>query len=235
MDTRAKLIICVPPKCASSTVKRIIAKPRGGKKNRYHTGGYMRKLGIKQLRTYSTGAIKLMITTYATVMLTRHPFLRLKSAYYDKFVYHQYYPREKRQEFISKYRSDKNNTVLKLIYEEFIRLSLDKGNVHWNTITSSCQPCYIKYNYIMHLESFGRDLPIFLKRFYNRTDKVGARHPGKYKHLRTNTPSIVIPEMTSLNKKEMAALVWKYVQDMELGGYGFIANTSVATGVDDCL
>ncbi|ELT92259.1 hypothetical protein CAPTEDRAFT_47802, partial [Capitella teleta] len=115
------------------------------------------------------------VSTYYKVMIVRHPIERILSAYRDKFVYAPMGEGslEGYNYVLTKYRNlpPSNLTTqdtrymqgeVKISLDEFVRMVTDPEapfNVHWDQFVTNCNPCVIKYDYVIRSETNTWDAP----------------------------------------------------------------------------
>uniref|UniRef100_A0A0L8GKK9 Carbohydrate sulfotransferase n=1 Tax=Octopus bimaculoides TaxID=37653 RepID=A0A0L8GKK9_OCTBM len=113
------------------------------------------------------------------LIVTRNPFTRLFSAYVDKIFLSENWQRYGRL-IIKDYRDRASSYSLKcgndVQFHEFLQFVTakrnDNSNRHWNPITVICNPCGIKYNFIIKLESFAKDRDNFIRQIGIKRDNI---------------------------------------------------------------
>ncbi|KZC14786.1 Carbohydrate sulfotransferase 12 [Dufourea novaeangliae] len=97
-------------------------------------------------------------------LIVRHPFERLVSAYRDKLEHIQgrdYYYKRFGRHIAHKYHKYRqpNETKIEPTFTEFLRFIIEEKyfDEHWAPFVDTCEPCLIKYNYILKFDTFDRD------------------------------------------------------------------------------
>ncbi|ELT98739.1 hypothetical protein CAPTEDRAFT_39040, partial [Capitella teleta] len=131
--------------------------------------------GIVTVKDLTTEEIIDIVSTYFKVMIVRHPIERIFSAYRDKFVYspmgqgsldgYNYVLQKYRNIPPSTISTDTSRNMsgeVKISLDEFVRMVVDPDapfNVHWDQYVTNCNPCVIKYDYIIRSETNSWDAP----------------------------------------------------------------------------
>jgi hypothetical protein len=124
-------------------------------------------------------------------VFVRHPFERLVSAYYDKFVrrrdpdfidamiYHETPADVMLKASINKFMFRKETRMnFRINFEKFVRFVVYEiknrvvsyGSYHWMPYTDFCGLCAIKYNFIGKLETLEGDVELLSKHFGEKVD-----------------------------------------------------------------
>ncbi|KAL0119826.1 hypothetical protein PUN28_007926 [Cardiocondyla obscurior] len=96
-------------------------------------------------------------------LIVRHPLERLLSAYRDKLEHMQnreYYYKRFGRRIVLKYRQPGNATTkLEPTFAEFLRFIVSEKHFdeHWIPYYRTCEPCIIRYDYILKFETLERD------------------------------------------------------------------------------
>lgn len=90
------------------------------------------------------------------------------SAYRDKLEHMQgreYYYKRFGRRIASKYRLLFNETRLEPTFEEFLRFIVKEKffDEHWAPYYQSCEPCAVRYDYILKFETLDRDKNFFIQ------------------------------------------------------------------------
>ena len=115
------------------------------------------------------------LETYQSLLIVRHPFTRMVSAYTDKLYNHKDHPLWIKYRNVINNRNNATDLTKPISFPDFIKYAtnpevknLFSGDQHWIPITEICLPCQIRYDYIGKLESLEEDASFIL-------DKIGAR------------------------------------------------------------
>lgn len=98
-------------------------------------------------------------------LIVRHPLERLLSAYRDKLEHmrdREYYYKRFGRRIVLKYRrasSDATAGRLEPTFAEFLRFIVSERyfDEHWAPYYSTCEPCAVRYDYILKFETLDRD------------------------------------------------------------------------------
>ena len=193
---------------------------------------------------------------YTKLMVVRHPFTRLASAYWDKMSVHDvdYTYREARKSVVQamhpKY-SKQQITTTRPYFQEFITKMFDKrwkyrADRHWRSYHDLCSPCAINYDYILKLETFSAEILPILEILANGNKPVEyllsmVIPKNKSSDLKKNSvlkkpkvSSSIMAEYFNLTMNQRTALYDMFALDMKLYGYGFDINTSQVSYQEDC-
>ena len=160
------------------------------------------------------------------IMIVRHPFERLLSAYRDKLEDHQrgpqhgtfHYYRKYGRKIVSKYRQS-NSSRVEPSFEEFIDYLIDTdlalyADDHWIPFYLFCTPCLVDYDLIVRFETLGEDLLLLLRR-------LGLEERPSWKHMTLGGTSSQVAQsyFQQLGKTKVQQLFQKYKMDFRLFGY----------------
>ena len=184
-----KVIYCPVYKCSTTTLKTLLHETSGAKESKWfeyditHPSQHMKSPGIMQINDYDKDNKVHRLDTYYSFMVVRHPFDRLLSAYNDKFGKNaeRNYAMQKRFRNIISMRfpstTDRyKNKEIRITLDEFLELIVYEWDtfreMHWDTSISSCNPCVMRYDSVMRLETLAEDIDPLLDRL---TDPGGTR------------------------------------------------------------
>ena len=135
----------------------------------------------KTLGKYKEKKRRQILKEYTKVIVVRHPLVRLRSAFQDRFAgmvpdYLKYYsPRIFRNENLDKHKKECMATDFKAFVQYIIRSKNDRNvNHHWKTFYSLCNPCTVNYDIIAKLETFNEDLNFIKGRIAANPPKKGV-------------------------------------------------------------
>ncbi|XP_076243301.1 carbohydrate sulfotransferase 9 [Calliopsis andreniformis] len=138
-------------------------------------------------------------------LIVRHPFERLVSAYRDKLEHiegRDYYYKRFGRHITHKYHRFRkpNETKLEPTFTEFLRFIIEEKyfDEHWAPFVDTCEPCLIKYNYILKFDTFDRDQKFLIQ-------ELGL---NEYLYEKNDLKNINPRGVTT------AALVKEYMQDV---------------------
>ena len=165
------------------------------------------------------------------MILVRHPFSRIVSAYNDKMVpttfgYTHIFGPISRNIYL-KYRHLRHNaTERKLVingsasFEDFINfiIRLKDFNEHWKSFRDLCNPCTSQYDYIAKMETVNNDME-YLKQKLNLTEKHRKNFFPKHKYR--SDVDLMKKMFKTIPKQLTRQLYDVYKQDFEMFGYEF--------------
>ncbi|XP_030588434.1 carbohydrate sulfotransferase 8-like isoform X2 [Archocentrus centrarchus] len=175
VEERSRLLYCEVPKAGCSNWKRVLMVLGGSAKSTqdipHDVAHYANHL--QRLDRYSHADIAERLRSYTKVLFVREPFERLVSAFRDKFespnsYYHPVFGRP----IISRYRANATRTALRtgtgVTFREFVQYLLDVRrpvgmDIHWEPVSSLCNPCLLQYNFIGKFESLEQDANFLLR------------------------------------------------------------------------
>ncbi len=230
-DDKHQVLYCAITKTGCTSFKTMIAnQTQRVQKNqdvRVQRASGLRSIGLKYLIEFSMREILLRLKSYTKIIVVRHPFDRLMSAYNDKFVV---------KNFSMKYQSAIGDILgharrpklgQRISFEDFIQLVV-KGrenrkfiNKHWATYTDLCHPCLVKYDHIFKLETFSTDSRTALSLFLNEgQNSISMPHI----HVTDKRPveeklSSVTHRFKQFSEKLVQAVMAIYAADFKLFGY----------------
>ena len=187
-------------------------------------------------------------------MVVRNPFDRLLSSYLDKA-----FPRRNSDNDIQKYYYAIENYVLShnmtspeqwraqkgiATFEQFLNYALIKkpDDHHWRPLHKFCDPCSIKYDHILRVETMQHDSKQLLSKLYPDVLELPNSNPSKsIFNFQPSTKAAAKPlhkYYSSLPRWMVEKLVEMYQLDLQLFGYTFSDSNFLAgcsfTNVDCC-
>ncbi|XP_071804741.1 carbohydrate sulfotransferase 11-like [Asterias amurensis] len=227
-----KILYCFVPKVGCSNWKRVLMVLDGKKQStkQITSDEAHFKNGMKRLSGLSKAEQQHRLKTYTKFMYTRQPFLRILSAYRNKFADIKVYRNEPYFQGIAKrimkrYRQDATARELKTgenmtWYEwtSYLTNPTEKANFddHWQEIYKMCSPCKVNYDYLGRLETIGDDAKYMLTAL-NLQDKVS--YPAKANSHPTNSSKTYETFFNQITKATIGKLWEVYKLDFELFGY----------------
>ena len=180
-DDKHRLLYCFVPKAACTTWKTIFAnytdaiqakRARGELKgNRLgvnvHDAEDMAAIGLPVLSSpnFRSRDISQRLATYTKMVIVRHPFDRLLSAYREKFQ-KQFYKLPIIR-YVAQHYANIHNTSRAYLkpgmipFSSFIHFLVNDyrqvWDEHWSTFNDLCHPCLIHYDVIAKVETMPRD------------------------------------------------------------------------------
>ncbi len=222
-----KVVYCSIPKVSCSTWRSFFLKLHGATDYTHgeHDYGNLKKHGLKLLHKYSPSNVTRILRDYKKFVVVRHPYIRLHSAFMQKLA------NLKDPQFAPNYgvriikRYWKNPspqnlaTGQNITFEDFVRYITDpdvpfaEGNQeHWATYKYICEPCLIKYDYILKMETMAEESEPLLREVIGTNLTLGMRNVNPAHH-EDMSPYDAIP-------RELMDRLWgKFGMDFKLFGY----------------
>ena len=189
------------------------------------------------------------MSNYTKFLVVRHPFTRLVSSYQDK-IKNPKANKHIQDNILQNLSPNQQNKHAPYPYfQDFIEKVLDKDWKHykdrnWQTFDSICQPCHVKYDYVLKLESIESELLPILTKLSSRTKpmhhliamiapKKKSRTPKIIKDSRLRGRSVVA-EYFNVTREQRIALKDMFKVDLDLFGYDFWIDSSEVVADVDC-
>ncbi|XP_037532664.1 carbohydrate sulfotransferase 12-like [Nematolebias whitei] len=183
------------------------------------------------LNTFSKMEIKVKLRHYTKFLFVRDPFIRLISAYRDKFLLNNSYFYEEYGRDILRFYDNQpdppktEEEAFKLgirpSFYNFIQYLVDPQTEkkepfepHWRQMYRLCHPCLIEYDFIGHQETLKDDAQMLLK-MLKLEDSI--HFPPVYEN--TTTPDSVLSWFRTVSLEDRRRLYELYEQDFRLFGY----------------
>ena len=228
-----KVIYCYLPKVGCTTFKYLLAKEdqpdiqdiddvEADGQPRVHSLEFLGNHSVVPLIKYTVEEAQCRLENYHKLIVVRHPFSRLLSAYNNK-IYPKGWYVDKYAEVINEYFED--NTVLErgLSIAQFIELLVERTeqfhNPHWTSYYEQCFPCDIQYQQILKLETIQTEFPSLLYHIFGSASNIdhlpNLNHVPMAKTGQNDTDAIFINQSEAL----ISGLVKTYQKDFDLFGY----------------
>ncbi|KAM6909348.1 carbohydrate sulfotransferase 12-like [Xenentodon cancila] len=237
VDDKHGIIYCYIPKVACSNWKRVMfvlnynkpyPDPASIDREFVHTPDM-----FPLLSHYPKTEIKVKLKNYTKFLFVRDPFVRLISAYRDKFqdnkeneYFYQYYAK-----FIMRFYDNQHNppkTVGEAFasgvhpsFYSFIQYLLDPKTEwtqpfepHWRQMHRLCHPCIIQYDFVGHQETLQEDAQELLKILNLERD---IKFPPSYENM--TSPDSVMNWFETVPLEDRRKLYTIYKRDFRLFGY----------------
>lgn len=243
VDDRHKTMFCgVPTAAWTSWVSFLVnvsadtaePSPPYGHHLPVHSRNYLRNKHLRPLEDYFPDEIRLRFDTYFTFMVVRHPLKRPVSSYNNRMdinhVEAKLHWATISQQILEKYRyspdsgqnvtvQPKNNNVA---FAEYLRYVLDHfpQDRHWMPYIAACQPCSIRYDYIVKLESMKMDARDVFDRMGIPAERRYVPYLKGLASAGINTGEVYMKYLHNVSKAEYQRLLSTYSTDMKLFNYG---------------
>lgn len=181
VDDQHELLYCYVPKVACTNWKRVLMIATGKWSDNdpleipadlAHSAS-----SFQRLNNFTMTEIEEKLSTYNTLIVVRHPFERLLSAYRNKLETRdekssRYFQTRFGRKIVKKYRQNATQESLMkgddVKFPEFVDFITDDinnmTNEHWRTISDLCLPCKVNYNLISKYETLVEDATEVLER-----------------------------------------------------------------------
>ena len=241
VDDSLKVVYCYVPKTACSSLKYLLTNRRTPTEPDDHVHNVTK---LKQTGMYLLSDIKDDITRqsilghYHKIVIVRNPYERLYSGYVDKFInsYEEYGSKRAYREVTNILFPDtrvNKNGGLFITFEQFLQmvtqskqtllpsLARPRRDEHWSAISQLCYPCHVQYDYILRLETLGRDKELILP-LLNATDLPQV---NRAKGQLINIFNVSIPDIRTaygqVSPHIMQHIHDIYQPDLDLFSYGY--------------
>ncbi|XP_023277543.1 carbohydrate sulfotransferase 12-like [Seriola lalandi dorsalis] len=235
VDDTHGLIYCYIPKVACTNWKRVMFvlnwsepyhDPMSISADLVHVP---KKLTL--LNSFPRPEMKAKLKHYTKFMFVRDPFVRLISAYRDKFLRsNKYYYKNFARDILRLYgnRPDPPQTVDEAFvsgvhpsFYNFIEYLLDPltekrqpFEPHWRQMHRLCHPCHIQYDFIGHQETLQEDAEHLLRILKLQDD---IKFPPSYENM--TSPGSVMDWFRAVPLEDRRKLYKLYEGDFRLFGY----------------
>ena len=195
VDFKHKVLACFPPKSGCTTFKTLLLhfsdayksmkpKPRGYS---VHNNTFLAKYGITNFQDINASTKEKILDTFSKVIVVRNPLVRVFSSYREKLtsVRGQCTPYMTRlaPKIIKHIRGQDvqcgNNVTFSEFMEYFAKRPIK--DPHWEDLEEICQPCRIKYDHVLRLETGHSDVKFFVEEI------LGENLPKNEEYVRKNS------------------------------------------------
>ena len=259
-DPPRKMGYCEVPKAASTTWRHAfqamnsIQKELQGTKNLLFSEKYSIQANNNKDLT------RLNRTNILKMIIARHPFERLASAYHDKFVVLRSRHSEKFIGIVDRVRNHQKkemnisstdpcllNASVQFPFPCFVEYVLHRTikplydifflfDVHWWPYTELCRVCSVHYDFVGHVERMQEDIEILSNKF-PENDVLKEMHQKKVKahctaSCKNTTNEVYIKYFHDITKDTIIRLYFRFFDDFKFGGYDYPRNY-IAAGLDN--
>lgn len=173
-----------------------------------------------------------VLKDYKRVMFVRHPFERLVSVYYDKFVDPSglAFQLDRGRDIVRLYRANPSPESLARGHDatflEFASYIIDQFEMkvppdpHWQPLTEVCQPCFIPYDAVVKMETLHDDVDLLFRRI--GATEIGRHvwNPLRNKRPVTSTDRVkeAMQQLSSIQRRKLYNI---YENDFKIFGYQY--------------
>lgn len=231
VDSRHKVLYCAIPKAATTSLKTAFAEWTGLVtqsdivEHQVESPSFMESIGLQYLNAFNMTEIRRMLKDYFKVLVVRHPFVRLVSAYRDKIRRTTTYGQEIKQRIVEKYvhnssqglRWERVGIPFKAFVDYVIHDSKGLNDHHWGTVQNLCFPCQVNYDCVAKVETLREDYKWLEGHFHKKLPplrKLNARvHDEATRVLKD------LKEFFTLDQGQREQLKTIYKSDLTMFGY----------------
>ena len=241
ISDKHKLLFCSVPKVSSTNWKNVFLILNGNVSLQNVRDGD----GLSLDRTHGNTVtldqynltldeLRLRLETYTSFLFVRNPFTRALSAYRDKFQSEKstdfnyirtvYGP--KMNGYGNRSLTEDDPEYTSATFSEFARYVGDPrtrfgiAEDHWTPMADLCFPCQHKYDVIGNLETYSRDTRMILTGKIGRPELYGVAMRKPPQTTNSSESAQMRRYFSSLSEGEIQGLKRRYVDDLNLFGYG---------------
>ena len=264
-DPPRKMGYCEVPKAASTTWRHAFTAMNSIRKDGIEAQGNRNILFSKKYSIQannSSDLTRLNQTNILKMIIVRHPFERIGSAYHDKFVVQRKVsrPSEKFIGIVDRVRNHQTkemnisstdpcllNASVQFPFPCFVEYVLHRTmkplydiffrfDVHWWPYTELCRVCSVHYDFVGHVERLQEDIEILSNKF-PENDVLKDLHQKKVKahctaSCKNTTNEVYIKYFHEITKDTIIRLYFRFFDDFKFGGYEFPRNY-ITAGLDN--
>ena len=264
-DPPRKMGYCEVPKAASTTWRHILWDMNSISKDGIEEHDTRKILLSKKYSMHANNnddLTRLNQTNILKIIIVRHPFERLGSAYHDKFIVLRNKSRHS-QPFIGivdgirryqKSNMNINSTNPCLVkgsvqfpFSCFVDYVLHRTmrplydiffrfDGHWWPYTEICRVCRVHYDFVGHVERLQEDIEMLSNKFPENDVLKDLRRKNIRDHCnvscKNTTNEVYIKYFNEITKDTIVRLYYRFLDDFKYGGYEFPRNY-MAAGLDE--
>ncbi|KAK2148369.1 hypothetical protein LSH36_501g07036 [Paralvinella palmiformis] len=239
VDDKHQILFCSIPKAACSSWKFALAMltnvlPKGKLvRGNIHSQTFMKRIGLVSPSHLNATHLRLVLDNYTKIIVVRHPFERLLSAYRDKFVvrnkWSKFFQSRYGRKIVLLYRGQ-NVSVRSLrkghdvTFKEFLTFLVDdtvpekeRFNPHWDTYQQLCHPCEIEYQHVIKFDTMEQDNALILRRYFS-VDNYTQFFPKR--NMKVVPSGDLVPAYYAKIPLDLIYRIYNFFQiDMKMFGY----------------
>ncbi|CAL4070926.1 unnamed protein product [Meganyctiphanes norvegica] len=224
-------VYCKVPKSGSSTWVYNLLKLANVPQEQISSDIGLHKLLRDHYPKMSSSSMKRVFKKSFKLLVVRHPFERILSAYRDKLEDYQrdlmfrdgYYYTMYGKNIVRVYRDQQDISLAnhtEPTWREFVRYLANtpssKFDEHWKPTYSLCSPCIVKYDVIAKMETFSEDTQFVINQL-GLEDQLTVE--WVHRTAKETTTEVAKKYYSQLTKAQVDQLFNKYRLDFELFGY----------------
>ena len=253
VDDVHKLVYCNIPKAASISFRTYLGRLLTANKtfeiktrvDLNNAGIYFKETHIRQIIELNEADFDDVMRLYKRLIIVRHPFDRLRSAYDDKLskpnVLNVDTLDETKVQIINSFLREKqilpDNSTFDpakdiLTFSQFVELVANYyhvgfQNAHWRPMTESCNLCNVSYDFILRVETLDSDMEKVYSYFktvsaFNETQIISHENMTKQKQSTlTQKLSKMKTRYLEIDENIINNLLNLYQIDFDVFGYGW--------------
>ena len=263
-DPPRKMGYCEVPKAASTTWRHILWDMNSISRDGIEEHDTRKILLSKKYSMHANNnddLTRLNQTNILKIIIVRHPFERLGSAYHDKFIVLRNKSRHSQPfirivDGIRKYQRNQMNInstnpclvkgsvqfpfscFVEYVLHRTMRPLYDiffRDDDHWWPYTEMCRVCRVHYDFVGHVERLQEDIEILSNKF-PENDVLKDMHQKKVKahctaSCKNTTNEVYIKYFHEITKDTIIRLYFRFFDDFKFGGYEFPRNY-ITAGLD---
>uniref|UniRef100_A0A0P4WGY9 Carbohydrate sulfotransferase n=2 Tax=Scylla olivacea TaxID=85551 RepID=A0A0P4WGY9_SCYOL len=232
VDDKNRVLYCYVPKVACTNWKRVMLILSGASNQTdpklIPADSVHRKHVFIKLSDLKPSQIQHRLLTYTKFLFVRHPVERVISAFRNKFEMNYtssaYFKKRFGVKIMKKYRKGVSPESIPssgngVHFPEFVSYLIDtkkeQFNEHWALVSSLCNPCDVKYDYIGKYETLADDSKYIL-------EQIGAPPSLHFPEVvPSRTSAVVESYFNSLTAQQQSDLVKIYQDDFQIFDYHF--------------
>ncbi|XP_067685965.1 carbohydrate sulfotransferase 11-like [Haliotis asinina] len=216
-NSATKLAYCYIPKCGCTFWKRVIRFLNRDYVGRNVTSPFhIRRLDVHRDQHYNSGTFmsfnvyRHISKRFNSFMFVREPYARLWSAYVDKFYLPDFWSNFQANIRARRHPSKASKCVSDVTFQEFVNLSLETQEPHWDPMHQVCDPCTFQPSTVGRVESFVSDSQYILHRANLSWVMEGYNH---HAHVQEELTTLINYNIDLLAVKPYT---WKCISKVEL-------------------
>ncbi|KAG0719006.1 Carbohydrate sulfotransferase 11 [Chionoecetes opilio] len=232
VDDKNRVLYCYVPKVACTNWKRVMLILNGASNKTdpqdIPPDSVHRKHVFVKLSDLQPDAIRHRLLTYTKFLFVRHPIERVISAFRNKFEKNYtssaYFKKRFAVKIMKKYRKGEAAGSIPsnghgMHFSEFVSYLIDTKkelfNEHWALVSTLCNPCQVRYDFIGKYETLAEDSRYIM-------EQLGAPPSLHFPEVvASKTTAVVEAYFNALSPKQQSDLIRIYQNDFRAFDYHF--------------